>query len=154
MIIIDFKIDDFALIKHRGSRIDQLPSYFFTSTLFIMPLRFQASGIELFGFEDDPWGSGPIMCLATEAFNIVKNLKTIKKKLYIFIEGPGDIEFSMIDNENVKIDFDEGSEHIITIVNYDELLDAFRRYSEKVRNYLREYVPQMSQHILGSMDSW
>jgi hypothetical protein len=38
----------------------------------------------------------------------------------------------MIDNENVKIDFDEGSEHIITIVKYDELLEALLKYAQKV----------------------
>ncbi|MBA3236995.1 MAG: hypothetical protein H0T62_01420 [Parachlamydiaceae bacterium] len=144
MIIIDFDASATALTGYKD--VDKLQTSLFTSTVFIMPVRFQANGIELFGFEDDPWSEAPVMCLATEVVEIVKELKSTIKENYIIIEGPGDIEFTMIDNENVKIDFYEGSEHIITTVKYDELLEALLKYSKKLRKFLWERVPELNDH--------
>lgn len=86
------------------------------------------------------------MSLASDGLLAVKCLKKSRKEHYSIIEGPGDIDFSMIDNMNVKIDFHNSSKHIVNNVKYDELLKAFEKFAEKVREFLWERVPQLNDH--------
>lgn len=140
MIIIDFEIDETELAESLAGDITQDDYVCFVSTMFIMPVKFQIDDYILF------ISSAPIMSLASDGLLTVKELKNTKKEYYSIIEGPGDIDFFMIDNINVKLDFHDSSNHTIKIVNYDELLKAFEKFAEKVRKFLWERVPQMNDH--------
>ncbi|MBA3238337.1 MAG: hypothetical protein H0T62_08350 [Parachlamydiaceae bacterium] len=125
--------------------IEQIDPAHFTSTFFILPIRFQIDNIKLFDIDGNPWCDAPIMSLATEVVDVVKNLKTTRKEMYIFIEGPGDIEFTMVDNENVRIDCDAYNHTTIT-VKYNVLLEALLKYENKVRIFLSDGLPEMCNH--------
>jgi hypothetical protein len=146
MILIDFKIDEAMLAEDLEEDITKHEECTFVISMFIMPVRMQINGIDLFEYNNDPWSEAPIMNLASNGLLSVKRLKNKKKVTYPIIEGPGDLEFNMIDEINVNIDFFTGSRHVITTSKYDELLEAFQKFAEKVRKFLWVRVPQINDH--------
>ncbi len=146
MILLDFKIDENALAEDLEDDITKYQGCLFVLSFFIMPIRMQINGIEYFEYKKEPWSYAPIMNLATEGLESIKQLKTKKIVTYPIIEGPGIFEFTMMDNSNVNVNFSNGSRHFVSIVNYDELIEAFQSFAEKVRTFLKKRVPQINEH--------
>ncbi len=86
------------------------------------------------------------MSLASKGVIIVKNLKKSKKEHYEIIEGPGDIEFTMIDDITVELEFYNSSRSLVQFVNYIELLQAFENFAAKVRAFFWKRAPQLNEH--------
>jgi hypothetical protein len=149
MIVLDFKVDEYQLsLSLEGGIVDEDLGYF-TTTMFLMPLRMRINGLEIFETsKENPWSPGPIMDLASDLLKTVKELKKNRKATHLIIEGPGEFVFTMIDDEDVYIEFNTGcvTAGYSTTVKYDELLEAFEKYAEKVRTFLKEKVPQMYDH--------
>jgi hypothetical protein len=147
MMLIDFKVDEEEL---RNSLDDDITKEEFniayTSVMFIMPIRIQVNGIELFELNGDPWCEAPLLSIASDGLFYVKALKHSGKEEFRIIEGPGEIEFTMIDKTSVKLDFYDGAKHTVTVVKYDELLEAFEKFADKVRKFLRERAPQINEN--------
>ena len=144
MIILDFKVDERELALSLEERIEDEDETFFNTTMFVMPLRMRLNDLEIFETnEANPWSLGPVMDLASEGLAVIKDLKRKRKEEHLIIEGPGRFIFTMIDDENVYIEFTGG---YVTTVKYNDLLEAFERYSEKVRTFLKERVPQINDH--------
>ncbi len=146
MIFIEFKIDENTLAENLEMDITEYQACSFVVSIFIMPVRMQMNGIDLFKSQDDPWAEAPIMNLASNGLLSVKDLKKEKRVSYSVLEGPGDFEFTLIDETQVKVDFFDCNKHTILIVKYEELLSAFQQFANKVRVFLWERVPQMNNH--------
>lgn len=118
----------------------------FEMSYFVMPIRFNVNGNELFENHGSPWASGPILSLASSGLIAVKDILTTKKEKHLIIDGPGSIEFTLVDNKKVEAAFVISSERIAEIVNYDALLEAFQKFADKARIFLEERVPQLNEH--------
>ena len=147
MIILDFQVDEEELencLAGIEDGIENIDSGCFVTTMFLMPLRMCLTGLEIFKInEKNCWSQGPIMDLATLGLMAIRELKWKKKDEHQIIEGPGDFVFTMIGDEDVYVEFTRG--YAIT-VKYDALLEAFEKYSEKVRNFLKVRAPQINDH--------
>lgn len=140
MITIEFEIDEIELENSMEEDVTREDHVSFVTTMFIMPVKFQINNEILFD------SSAPIMSLASDGLLTIKNLMKTKKEHLSIINGPGDIDFHMIEDKMVKIDFYDSSTHTLVSVNYDELLDAFKKFAEKVRKFFWQRVPQLNDH--------
>jgi hypothetical protein len=141
MITLDFQVDEEELkecLDETERNIESIDEGCFVTTMFLMPLRMSLNGLEIFRIKEDCWSPGPIMDLATYGLMTVKKLKKSRKEEHLIIEGPGEFTFTMVDDEDVYVKFTGGYS---TTVKYDELLEAFEKYAEKVRTFLKERVP-------------
>ena len=146
MTEIDFEVDEAELAEGLDNDIPNEEDSLFIMSYFLMPIRFQVNGVELFEYNNDPWVSMPLLNIASCGLITVKDLKLSKKENFSLLEGPGYIEFTMIDDENVKIVYDYFPKPVILTVKYAELLEAFQKFAEKVRAFLKERVPQLNEH--------
>ena len=145
MILIEFEVDESELAENLEEDIVSIDLVSFVLTLFIMPVRFQINGIELFEYKGDLWATMPIMNLASNGLLSVVKLKEARVKTYELLEGPGTMYFRMLENDNVEFIYD-GVRQVITTVKYSELLEAFQNFADKVRKFIWERVPQMNEH--------
>lgn len=147
MVILDFEIDEEELKNSLEEGVENEKTVCFVSTMFLMPLRMRLNELEIFGTNEDYWSPGPIMDLATSGLTIIKELRENRKEDYEIIEGPGDFIFTMISDEDVYVKFSsESGKKYATTVKYDEILEAFEKFTEKVRKFLWERVPQINNH--------
>ncbi len=146
MIEIDFKIDEEVLAEDLEGDIPNLDETFFLYSRFVMPVRMKIDDIDLFEWNNDPWCEAPIIYIASTGIDITKNLKIQKKTFWPIIEGPGNIELTMLDEHNVELDLNTGSRHVIVTAKYQELLEAFQKFANKVREFIWERVPQLNEH--------
>ena len=155
MILIEFEVDENELAENLEGDIVEIDYVSFVLTLFIMPVRFQVNGIELFEYKGDLWArDDPIMNLASNGLLAVINLNSSKIKKYNLLEGPGTMYFRMIEDDNVEFIYD-GVRQVVTTVKYSELLEAFQKFADKVRKFIWERVPQNERTpLLGALASW
>jgi hypothetical protein len=146
MVILDFKTNEDVLKECLEEEIENVDMICFVTTFFLMPLRLCINGLELFEIDKDGWLPGPIISLASEGLSIIKELKITRKKEYQIIEGPGDFIFTMIDEKAVYVEFFGFSGNYKMNVKYEELLEAFKKFGEKVRAFLSERAPQINNH--------
>ena len=59
-------------------------------------------------------------------------------------EGAGLLQFEFFDIDKVCIIYSVN--HIDISVNYEKLLEAFEKFTDKVKKFLNERVPQMRKH--------
>lgn len=146
MVDIDFLIDEESLAEDLEMDIPNEDVFLFEMSYFVMPIRFNANGNELFGSKADPWSSGPILPIASSGLIAVKDVLKTKREGYVILDGPGDMEFLMISDKLVEVAFFTSSVRETEIVNYDELLEAFEKFAAKARAFLNERVPQLNEH--------
>lgn len=146
MVLIDFKVDENELAENLDNELDKLKDCFFVSTLFIMPVRIQIEEFEIFEFDNDPWAEMPIMNIASAGLRKIKELKIEGTKKYDLPEGAGLLEFNMLDEKNVKVSYTGFTKPFVTLTSYNELLNAFEKFAEKVRMFLWERAPQINNH--------
>ncbi len=146
MINIDFLINEKSLAEDLEMDIPNEDESLFEMSYFVMPIRFNVNGLELFQNHGSPWASGPILSLASSGLIAVKDVLKTKKEEYLIIDGPGSLEFTLMDNKKVEVTFVISSERIAEIVNYEELLEAFQKFACKARAFLKERVPQLNEH--------
>lgn len=145
MVIVDFKVDEEELIESLEPDMSNIDDCIFVSTIFLMPSRMRVNEFELFEFKGQ-WLPAPIISLASGGLSAVERLKVTRKEKYIIVEGPGDITFRMIDEKKVNLFFKGDVKTVDTVVSYDELLEAFQKFAEKVRKFLWERAPQINNH--------
>lgn len=150
MITIQFKIDEDVLKEDLEEDITKYDNVTFVISMFIMPVRMQVNGIELFECRNDPWGEAPLMNIASNGLLSVKDLKIKDKVSYDIIEGPGDFEFTKISESKVNVDFHNGSKRIITIVEYNDLINAFQRFTDNVRRFLEKEFHKYISILIGN----
>ena len=108
-----------------------------------MPIRFGVNGIELFKDRSkDIWASGPILSLACGGLLALQEAKNLGKTTYNILEGPIIIEFIMLDDGSIQIKHNEKK----VIANYNELVEAFHNFADKIRKFIWERVPQLNNH--------
>ncbi len=146
MILIDFEIDENELLENFEEELEKLSTTFFVTTIFIMPIRILVNGYDLVEYNGYPWAEMPIMHLASNGLLTVKRLKKIKKEVYNLPEGAGEITLTMIDDKDVRVAYKGFAKPVVTVVSYEELLEAFKTFADKVRKFLWERVPQMNTH--------
>ncbi len=146
MIIVDFLIDDTSLAEDLEMDIPNEEESLFEMSYFVMPVRFNVNENELFKGQKKSWATVPILSLASSGLIAVKDLLKTKKEKYTMLEGPGDFEFTLMDDRKVEIAFFNSTRKVLEIVNYEELLDAFQKFANKARAFLKERVPQLNEH--------
>ncbi len=146
MIEIDFKIDEEALAADLEEDLPNLDESLFYLSIFVMPVRMIINDIDLFELNNDPWCRAPLIEVANRGLETIKALKTQRGAYWTIIEGPGDIDFTMLDENCVVLDFNSGSKHVIVNAKYQELLEAFQKFANKVREFIWERVPQLNEH--------
>ena len=148
MILFDFQVDEEQLADDLGEEENPLfaDEDLIVLTYFIMPVRLQINGKEFFTsrINKDPWVGLPIVNLATYLFYRIQHLHRLKKFMYDLPEAVGIIQFTLLDNNKVRVVFKYND--IDEIVDYTELLQAFEKFTEKVKLFLNERVPQMREH--------
>ena len=149
MIEIDFIVDEEQLTESLSEegceKIENEDYVSFLVTIFIMPVKMQVNNLEIFGYQDDIWSPMPIMNVASEGVLTIKSLKNSKQEEYQLMQEPGFFIFTMIDDNNVILRY-EGLKTLQITVPYDELLNAFVKFAEKVRKFMKERVPQLNEH--------
>ncbi len=144
MILIDFKVDEEVLAEDLEEDIPNLDKTFFFFSMLLMPIRLKIGDMDLFEHNNDPWCEAPLLEVASTGLKTIKNLKIKKRVYWCIFEGPGNIEFTLIDENNIKVDFIPGSRHVIVTAKYEELLEAFQKFANKVREFIWERVPQLN----------
>ncbi len=142
MVTIDFKIDEEELKEDLECDLDTLDSGFFVFTMFMMPVKIIINRID---FLTPPctWIHLPIMDIASNGLIVIKNLTPNVIKDYELPEGAGKFVFKLLETGKVTIEFRDTKK---TIVNYDELLEAFQSFAERVRIFLKKRAPQINEH--------
>ncbi len=146
MIILDFLWDENSLAEDLEMDIPNEDESLFEMSYFVMPIRFNVNGNELFENCGSPWASGPILSLASSGLIAVKDVLKTKKENYLIIDGPGSLEFTLMDNKKVEVAFVISSKRIAEIANHEDLLEAFQKFADKARMFLKERVPQLNEH--------
>lgn len=148
MIHLNFEIDEAELAENLEGEPGNAEESLIGVTLFIMPVRLQINGKELFALKkikkDDPWIGIPIVNLATEGLYRVEQIPVLKKVNYDLPEAIGVIEFLLLDKDSVRIIYKRND--IDEIVSYIDLLNAFKNFTSQVRTFLNERVPQLRDH--------
>lgn len=148
MISLDFEIDETELKINIEDEPENADLDLIVLTYFIMPVRFQVNGIDFFKFPlnnpSDPWVPLPIVNIATDGLYSIKKLKVKKRIKYDLPEGAGLLQFEFFDIDKVRIIYSVN--HIDISVNYEKLLEAFEKFTDKVKKFLNERVPQMRKH--------
>ncbi len=149
-IVLDFEINEAELAENleEESNPRYAASDLIVLTYFIMPVRMQINGKELFAFtkinDTDPWIGMPIANIAVEGLYAIRQIPTLGKADFDLPEGAGIIQFTLIDNNKVKVVYKKNN--IDEIVSYTDLLQAFLDFNDKVKKFLNERVPQMREH--------
>ncbi len=149
-IVLDFEINEAELAENleEESNPRYAASDLIVLTYFIMPVRIQINGKDLFAFtsinKKDPWIGMPIVNIAAEGLCIIRQIPSLKKAEFDLPEGVGIIQFTLIDNDKVKVVYKDND--INEIVSYNDLLQAFLDFNDKVKKFLNERVPKMREH--------
>jgi len=149
MINIGFKIDKEALkdsLEDPLSEVDPVSLYL---TYFIMPMRFNVDGKDVFsisGSNIGPWFDIALLNLAASCFERIRLLPIKKNVTHILPETWGNLRFSWLGDNKVLIDLDKNDEKFI--VDYDELLSAFEKFSKKVKDFLCDCAPEIKEHTI------
>jgi hypothetical protein len=98
MILIEFQVDELALAENLKDDISSETRVSFVVTMFLMPVRFQVEGVDLFEYNGDPWAEMPIMNMASEGLMAVKDLRITGKEEYDLMQEPGTFYFTMVNN--------------------------------------------------------
>lgn len=146
MVNVDFLIDEVSLAEDLEMDIPSEEVDLFEMSYFVMPIRFNANGTELFENYGSPWASGPILSLASSGLIAVKDLLKSKKEEHFILDGLGNMKFTLVDDKIVEIAFFNSTQRIVEIVNYKDLLEAFQKFASKARAFLKERVPQLNEH--------
>ena len=135
-------VDEQELMENLEGELDES---LIPVTLFIMPVRLQINGKELFEFtrinDTDPWVGMPIVGLATEGLYKIRQIPTLRKVIYNLPDGVGIIEFNSVDNNRVRVLYKNNN--IDEIVSYAELLQVFENFALEVKQFLNERVPKI-----------
>ena len=127
-------VDEQELMENLEGELDES---LIPVTLFIMPVRLQINGKELFEFtrinDTDPWIGMPIVGLATEGLYKIRQIPTLRKVIYNLPDGVGIIEFNSVDNNRVRVLYKNNN--IDEIVSYAELLQVFENFALKLSNF-------------------
>lgn len=142
---LDFRVNEDELSNSLNKNLQEPEDSVFISSIFSMPLRMKICNLELFKLKK-VWQSGPIIGFASEGVATIKKLKISGKEHYGIIKGPGDLFFTMLTDEIVRVEFLGLSGKFDVIVGYEDLLKAFLKFANKVRKFLRERAPQINDH--------
>jgi hypothetical protein len=145
MILIDFRVNEEELLEDLEMDIPTVEYPLFVLTFFMMPVKIQINGNNIFD-PPDQWAELPILNIASNGLVHVKSLKENISENYELPEGVGTFDFSLLKGGLVKINYNNGISSSVFIVTYNELLEAFQKFAEKVRAFLKERVPQLNEH--------
>lgn len=147
-VTLDFQIDENQLAEDLEEDPSLADDDLILLTYFIMPVRIQINKKEFFAYkgteQTDPWIGMPIVNIAFLGLHKVLRIPSLKKVNFFLPEGPGTINFEMLEINKVRVIYKPNN--IDEVVSYDDLLKAFLDFNAKVKKFLNERVPQMRDH--------
>ena len=148
MIKLDFKIDEKELQPKYLKLIKPDRYICLVITCFLMPVRFQIHGKDVFYNKKAPkfghWFTMPLLDVVTMGLGHIEILPQKKKTEWWLHESGGKVHFKMMSGNKVKVTFTSHDE--VFYVDYNELLQAFMNFRERVLKFLNERVPQLQDH--------
>jgi len=147
MIKLEFELDEKVLLEDLEESPKEADTAALVVTYFLMPVRFIIDDKDVFYYKNERSNPGievPLMNLAINGLSHIKSLEDEDESFYLIPEAYGDLFFKRIENNKIEIIFSKFDEKFI--VDYDELLCAFEDFSERVKVFLRERVPELVDH--------
>ncbi len=147
IILLDFKVDYKELEIDLEESPEKAEEGLISETYFVFPIYFSVGDTEFFSAKKNSKlirFSMPIVNLASQGLHYIRQLPKKKKIIYDLPEGIGKLylEINTKNKVHIKLTVDKKE----TEVEYQKLLDAFLQFREKVRNFLKENVPQLKKH--------
>jgi hypothetical protein len=150
MIELEFKVNEEQISKKFLKDIEKADEIGLQCCGFLMPVKFIVDGKDVFydrgrKNKKDEWYDMPLIDFSTSLLGKILTLPTKKKNKFIFThEGYSDILFEMLPNNKVRLIYTGTMQEFI--IDYDELLKAFKKFEKEVKEFLNESVPQLREH--------
>jgi hypothetical protein len=138
MIEIEFKPIATVESAARGIRFSAEPAIAIEQDHFVAHVTILIDGVMILGRE-----SYPLFFVAAAGLEVIDALPSTRSE-DLYIPGISGLRFRCLDDDSVEIQNIARGERGIT--SYQELRDAWKGFSEKVRDYLVRLAPDLVNH--------